>query len=235
MRAPQKINSFVVVDFETGGLDRKDGLHSQKVAVTEFAGLAINGVTLADILRYDDLVKPYDNGLIYDPEAARATGITKEMCVKDGIPLKDLVDNVCTLFNEANVHNSKIARPILVAHNWDFDRQFLMDIFKRAKVDLSKFVAGAKDAFGNFIPKGFCTIDLAKKCWGEVTDTDTKYNLQACCVKAGVDFIDGHRAMNDVNSTADLFKYFATRLRSGSSEVKVESGQISVHRQNFEW
>lgn len=235
MRAPQKINSYVVIDFETGGLDKKNGCHSQVVPVTEFGGMAIDGVSLQEIVRYDNLVKPYDPNLYYDPQAATATGITKQMCEKDGIPLEQLVDDICILLEEANIYKSKVARPILVAHNWPFDRQFFQDIFTRAKRDLSKYVAGGRDAYGNFIPEGIDSIYLAKACWAEVTDTTTKFNLSACCQKAGTDVIDGHRAMNDVIPLSDLLRYFLTRLRSGSSEVTVVEGQISIHRQGFQW
>ncbi len=233
-RAPQKINSFVIIDFENGGLDRKDGLHAQKYGITEFAGLAMNGVTLEEIIRYDNLIKPYDPKLIYDPQAAQITGITKEMCERDGAPVKQVVDDICQLFTEANIHNSKTAKPIIVAHNWPFDRQLLQYLFYVAGVDLSKYLSGGKDAHGNFIPDGIDTIDWCKQCWAEITDTDTKYKLQACCERAGVDFVDGHRAMNDVIPTADLFRYLITRMRSGSN-VTIKEGHISVHRQLFEW
>jgi DNA polymerase III epsilon subunit-like protein len=235
-RDPKKINSYVVIDFETSGLDKKDGLHAQKYAVTEFAGIAINGVTLEEILRYDHMVKPYDSGLIYDPEAAKFTGITKEMCEKDGVPLKQVVEEISMLLKEANLYNTKTAKPILVAHNWDFDRGFLQDIFRRAKVDLSVFVDGDKDAYGNFIPHGIDTMDLAKACWAEVTDTATKFRLVNCCERAAIDVIDGHHAMNDVIPTTDLLRYFLTRLRYGSNDtVVVQGGNVSVHRQLFEW
>lgn len=234
-RAPQKINSYVLIDFETGGLDKKNRLHSQNYPITEVGVLAIDGVDLNEIVRYDNLVKPYDAKLIYDPEAARATGITKAMCEKDGVSLREVVKDLCQVFTEANLHNTKIARPILVAHNWNFDRQFLQDIFRRAEVDLSKYVSGEPDHHGNFIPDGLDTIMFCKMLQAQITDKDTKFKLQDCCYRAGVDFIDGHRAMNDVVPMTDLFRYLATRLRSGSSEVTVTEGRVSVHRQSFEW
>jgi DNA polymerase III epsilon subunit-like protein len=235
-RAPQKINSYIVFDFETGGLDKKEGLHSQKYPITEFAGIAINGVTLEEILRYDDLVKPYDNSLIYDPIAAQLTGITRELCEKDGIPLRKLVENICQLAEEANIHKSKIARPVLVAHNGAFDKQFFQDIFRRAEVDASKFVDGDKDHYGNFQPTVLDTIDFAKMLWADITETTTKFNLAACCERAGIDLVDGHRAMNDVIPLADFVRYVITRIRSGSGQVEVSGGNISVkHRVNFEW
>jgi len=228
-RDPKKINPIVCIDFETGGLD------CTKNPITEFAGIAIDGVSFQETLRYDDLVKPYDNALTYDPKAAQITGINREMCEKDGVPLRQLVDNICTLLDEANTHHSKTAKPIFLAHNWDFDRGFLMEIFRRANRDLSKYVDGGKDCYGNFIPTGIDTVDLAKQCWAEITDNTTKFKLGACCSRAGIDYIDGHRAMSDVIPTVDLFKYFMTRLRSGSSDVKVIEGQVSVHRLTFQW
>lgn len=234
-RDPKKINSYAIIDFETGGLDRKDQLHAKKYPVTEFGGLAINGVTLEKIIQYDNLVKPYDNDLLYDKEAARITGITKELCEWEGVPLKELVEDLCTFFKEANLHNSRTALPICLSHNWPFDGPFLQDLFRRANVDLSKYVRGFKDCYGNFMPHGICSIDLAKECWGDVTDTDTKYDLTACCSRAGIEVADGHRAMNDVLPLTDLVRYFFTRSRSGSSEVKVVDGVATSHRATFEW
>lgn len=235
-RDPKKINTYVIIDFENSGLDKKDGWHCNKHAATEFAGIAINGVTLEEILRYDNLIKPYDANLIYEAEAAKFTGITREMCEKDGVPLKQLVEDMCLFFKEANLHNSRTAKPILVAHNWDFDRAYLQDIFRRAGVDLSVYVDGDKDAYGNFTPHGLDTMDLAKACWGPVTDQTTKFKLANCCERASIDVIDGHHAMNDVIPTVDLLKFFISRLRSeGGTEAHVQGGNVPVHRQTFEW
>lgn len=234
-RAPQKINSYIIIDFENGGLDKKNGLHALNYGTTEFAGLAINGVTLEEIVRYDNLIKPYDDSLIYGSVAAQITGINREMCEKDGIELKQLANDILQLIKEANVHNSKTARPILVAHNLGFDRQLFMDIFRRCNIDLSTHLSGSKDCYGNFIPDGIDTVDLAKQCWADITETTTKFKLGICCERAGVDYVDGHHAMNDVIPTTDLFRYFMTRLRSGSSDVTINEGVISTHRQTFEW
>lgn len=229
-RAPKKINSFVCIDFETGGLKH------EKNPVTEFAGLAINGVTLQEIIRYDNIVKPYDNSLVYEPAATKIHGLSKERCEKEGVRLSQIVSDACVLFEEANLYNTKTAKPILVAHNPGFDVPFLQDIFKRAKVDLSKYIAGYFDIHGHFQPEALDTTIMSKQCWGEVTDLDTKFNLKACCEKAGVDFVDAHRAMTDVVATTDLFRYLITRMRSSGGQVIIdEGGQIETHRQTFEW
>lgn len=234
-RAPQKINNYLIFDVETGGLDKKEGLHSKKVPITEFAGIGINGVTLEEILRYENIVKPYSTDLQYQPEAAAITGLTKERCEKEGVPLRQLVDDICQLLEETNIYKSKVAKPILVSHNFVFDRQFIMDAFIRAKVDLSKYVDGAKDAYGNFVPTGIDSIHLAKMLWAETTDTDSNFRLETCVGKAGIDMADAHRAINDCIPLADLLRYVITRLRSGSSEVTVVDGKATSIRNKFEW
>lgn len=234
-RDPKKIRSLLVIDVETGGLDKKDRHHAQLFPVTEFAGVGLDGISLEEIpYSYDNYVHPYDAALIYSEEASTVTGITRALCEEKGIPLRDLVNDIVTLITTANLHNSKSARPILVGHNVQFDINFLVDIFRRAEVDLSNLLAGERDASGNWYPHFIDTITLAQQCWGEITDTDTKFNLGACCRKAGIDHIDAHRAMNDVVATADLLRYFVARLRSGES-VTMNNGQATVHRQKFEW
>jgi len=230
--APQKINNYIILDFETGGTD-KNGEHAKKYPITEFAGIALDGVTLEKILAYDNLVKPYDENLTYDPEAANITGITKEMCEEKGIPLPNLVDDMCTFFKEANTHNSRTSKPILIAHNLPFDRQFLQDIFGRVGKDLKDYLAGEYDCYGSFIPEGIDSRMIAKMCWGEVTETTTNFRLTSCCEKAGIEYVDGHHAMNDVMMLVDLWRYFVKRMRSQS--VGIESIDKVNHRLTFEW
>lgn len=236
-REPKKINSYVFIDFETSGLDKKDNLHAQRCSITEVAALAIDGTTLEEIVRYDEIIQPYNDKHEWQSMAATLTGLTKERCIREGLPLKTVVENLSQVFSEANVYNTKTAKPILIAHNWPFDRQFLQYIFEFCKIDLSKLVDGDKDAMsGNFIPNGLDTIDWAKNVHAQLTDNTTKFNMAACCERAGVQLADGHRAMNDVMALKDLFIYYSTRLRSGSSEVMVNDGKVTVNRRNsFEW
>lgn len=234
-RAPQKINNLIIFDWETSGIDKKEGKHSQKYAVTEFAGIGFDTVSCGEIIRYDNLVKPYDDKLIYDPGTVAINGITKEMCIEQGVDLKVLVNDIVELAKKTNIHNSKTARPTLVAHNGLFDRMFIQDVFERCNVDMSKYIDGDLDSHGRFVPSIIDTIDLCKWLWGDITDTDTKFKLGACLQKAGIDISDSHRAINDVIALTDLVAYIITRLRSGSSEVSVTGGVVSVHRQNFEW
>lgn len=228
-REPKKINSIVIFDFETGGLD------PNKNPLMEVAMLAVDGVELQELVRYDNLIKPYDNNLHYDPKALNITGLTKELCEKEGERLAQVAEDMYKFFEEANLHNSKTAKPILVAHNGDFDRKWLQDIGRRANLDWSKVLDGEEDAWGNFQPHVLDSIDWAKQCFAEITENTTKFKLSHLCEKIGIDYVDAHRAMNDVVALADVMRYFIARLRSGSNQVSVSEGKASVHRQGFEW
>lgn len=228
--APQKINPIIIFDWETGGLD------CTKNPVTELAMIVLNGVTLEEILRYDDMIKPYNDNLVYQQEALDHSGITMVDLNNKGITIHELGENLLTVFKEANIHGSKTARPILVAHNADFDRGFLQAVCKELKLDISKLVDGEFDPWGNFVPHVIDSVDWAKRLEATRTDHTTKFKLGHCCQRAGVEYIDGHRAINDCTSLADLFRYYSARLSSGSSEVTVSDGRaIAAHRQVFEW
>lgn len=225
---PQKINNFIVIDFETGGLD------CRKNPVMEFAAIAVDGVTLDDIVRYEDYISPYDDELIYSPDAAKVTGITRELCEQKGIPLDQFISDLMELCKGANTRNTKTARPFFVAHNWPFDRGFLQDIMRRSGEDWSKLVDGDFDCYGNFIPHGIDSQDIAKFLWAPITETTTRFKLSDCCGMAGIEHVDAHRAMSDVEPLADLMRYFISRLRS-SGGVVVDKGQVSTNRKTFEW
>lgn len=230
-REPKKINSYVLVDFETGGL------FVDKNPIMSMALVAIDGTTLEEIVKYDNLVKPYDDKLVYEPAAMNINGLSKMKCMKEGVSLKELVDDACTVFKEANIYNTKTAKPKLIAHHWPFDRKFLQDIFRRCGIDLGIYVAGDKDAFGNFIPDGLDTIDWAKALHAPLTENTTSFKLGSCLQRSGIDFSgDAHTALGDTLSLTDMWRFFVTRLRSGSSEVTVSEGRAVInHRNNFEW
>lgn len=228
--APKKINSYVLFDWETGGLDNK------KNPVVELAMLAMNGTTLEEILRYDDLIKPYDDSLIYEPRALAVSGATLPALKSKGITLEELGENMIQVFTEANVYKNKLARPILIAHNAKFDRGFLQEVCRRLEIDLSQYVDGGFDPWGNFVPHVIDTIDWAKGLFAPKTENTTNFKFGSCCQRAGLEYVDGHKALNDVVLLADLWRYYLTRLRSGSSEVTVVEGRaVAAHRQNFEW
>jgi DNA polymerase III epsilon subunit-like protein len=227
-----KINNIVVFDWETGGLT------CQKNPVTEFAGLIIDTVTLESIAAYDNLVKPYDPALVYEARAMEITGLSKEKCEKEGIPLKQLGEDLCQLFETANKGRGKNFKCYLIAHNSSFDIPFLQDVCRRCNIDLSKYVAGYKDCWGNFQPYSDDTIIECKKIEGPETESDWKFNLDSCCSRAGINLNDAHRAMNDVVALADLVVHNIKRMRSVGTSTHVASDGAAVgssHRVVFPW
>ena len=47
---------------------------------------------------------------------------------------------------------------------------------------------------------------------------DEKINLGACCERAKIKLTDAHGAMNDVEATADLLRWFMKKLRAKKGE-----------------
>jgi DNA polymerase III epsilon subunit-like protein len=62
---------------------------------------------------------------------------------------------------------------------------------------------------------------------------DEKLNLTACSERAKIKLSDAHGAMNDVEATADLLRYFTKRLRSSKSESSVLESSNRERGQKF--
>lgn len=121
--------NILYFDTETTGLpDRKQPLdHPDQPHITQLGFiLEVNG---NDALVVDTLIKPenwplrkdkygkvYDPPRLIDPYASEITGITEEMCEKDGIPIADAVEMFVIAAENAD---------LLVCHNTVFDKQLL--------------------------------------------------------------------------------------------------------------
>lgn len=220
----------MLLDFETGGLpSEKNPVHN--VPICEVACLGVNGITLEEVLRYDNVVKPYDPKHIYEEGAMKVHGLTREVCERDGERLKQVVEDICLVAQETNVYQSKICRPMIVGHNVTFDIPFLEDAASRALIDLSHYFSGYRNQKGQFVLHYIDTMHMSKQADGH-KDDKIKYNLGDCCSRHGGELADGHRALNDVIATSSLFRSFVARLRStGSSIVSDGSGQVRKHFQ----
>jgi DNA polymerase III alpha subunit (gram-positive type) len=223
----KKINSYVVLDFETGGLS------PVKNPICEVACLGINGVTLEEVLRYDNVVKPYDKTLLYEEEVImKIHGLTHDVCEKDGENLRQVVEDLTLVFQETNVYQSKICKPILVGHNITFDIPFLTNIFKRANIPLKEYVSGYEDN-GVFIPHHIDTMFLTKGADGHKDEKTVKFSLIESVRRHSGDIADAHRALNDVIATASLFRHFMSKLRSQGSSLQAASDGSGLVRKKF--
>jgi DNA polymerase III epsilon subunit-like protein len=219
-----KINSFVILDFETGGLS------SQKNPITEVAALAIKGDTFEKIDLVSTYVKPYGE-YTYEDAALKATGITFQD-IENGISVKEAVQELIDLFKKADLYGGRGTKPILVAHNSGFDKGFLQQIFHHCgkMKELEKLVYGTFDFYNHFQPEFLDSIILAKMMWGNDEEM-TKYNLGSCITKAGLELADAHLAINDVIGLKELFEVVAKKMRAENASSNVTVNRYRDHFQ----
>ena len=178
-------NGFLIADVETGGLSAK------KNPITEIAIVGLD-YEYNKTIEYSSLIKPYDENLIYEKKAAEYTGISKELCEKEGKDIKQVFEEVTELVKSLKV--GKYQKPYLVGHNLiEFDFDFLNEFFLRFNKDIFELV----DTFL------LDTLKLSRMKYGK--EEVGGFTLEKCCERAGIQLIDAHRGMNDTKATADLF------------------------------
>jgi DNA polymerase III epsilon subunit-like protein len=222
------INSFIFLDFETGGLD------CRKHAVTELAAVAIKGDTLEKVDLISTYVKPYGN-YGYEAEALKHTGISTED-IESGIPVEELVNEFINLLIKSDLTpRNKGSKPILVAHNSAFDKGFLIQIFSHCNKlkELEKYTFGNTDYYGNYQPEMLDSQHLAKMIWG-ADEEIANFKLGTCIAKAGIDLADAHRAINDTIALKDMVISFTLNLRSGLGNNE-EVGTKHRYREHFQF
>lgn len=199
-------SNYIVYDTETGGLK------PEKAPITQYAAVILDGVTFKEIDRYETYLKPYA-GLEIDPVALAKTQVTMSD-INNGIKVKEFVKTVTKWWDMHNTVKSKkeMGRLVPVGHNVPFDNGFLQYALD---------VCEAGSLWNYHFPNIIDTMALAKMTWG--VDRFEKINLGSCCEKCGVKLIGAHGAMNDVEATADLFRWYMKKLR-GNITVDVDGG-----------
>jgi DNA polymerase III alpha subunit (gram-positive type) len=194
--------NYISCDVETGGLINSKKLAVYDIALTEIALVAIND-SLEIVEQKSWLIKPYSNDLEYNEEAAKVSGITKEMCVKQGQDIKIVCKEAIDFLKK---YKKGTSLPIIFGHNFvNFDSEFISNMFELCKEDLMKYV--------NPVPED--TMKWARLCWTE----STNYKLGTCCENAGITLVDAHRALTDTISTAKLWIYFMKNLRGLNTNI----------------
>lgn len=201
-------SNYIIYDCETGGLDET------KNPITQYACVVLDYNTLKEIDRFETYIKPY-NDLVIQKEALEHTMVSMTD-IKKGISAKDFV-NVLFEFNALHQAKSKtreMGRLVPVGHNIPFDNRFLnyvCNLYGKNYHDL---------VYENYID----TFPIAKMTWG--LKGEEKLNLTACCERAKIKLTDAHGAMNDVESTADLFRFFVKKLRNkGGLSISEETSR----------
>lgn len=190
-------SNYIVFDVETGGLD------PNKNPMTQYAAVVLDGRSLKEIDRFETYIKPYNN-LVIEKQALEHTQV-RMSDINKGISIKNFVEVVTEWWSQ-NIADTKIkemGRLIPVGHNVPFDIGF---------VDYALKYVGVGTYTDWMYPNLIDTFGLGKMAFG--IQGDEKLNLTACCERAKIKLADAHGAMNDVEATAELFRWFMKKLRS---------------------
>ena len=207
--------NYIVTDCETGGLPGKTSAAFDDIALTEIAIVVVNS-KLEQVEEFSWLIKPYKEDLIYSKGAEIASGISKEMCEKQGEDLQKVFLEIKQVFNK---YKDGRSLPVILGHNFvNFDSNFFINMFRFFKDDLTKYV--------NNEPED--TIKWARLMWPE----SLNYKLGTCVERAGITLTNAHRALSDTKATAELWIHFMKNLR-GLSVTSVEN-QPKKFRESFE-
>lgn len=157
---------FAAIDFETTGLSPKSP-HSHRVIEVGIVRFSLEDGISAE---YETVINPLrDIGPfeIHRISAGEATGAPT---------FTEVANDIAKLLNGA----------ILIAHNKNFDLQFLRSELERAEIKYAKLDA-------------LCTMELV----GMVKPRGPR-RLTDCCEVLGVDVLDAHRALNDAKMAANI-------------------------------
>ena len=208
-------SNYIVYDCETGGLDET------KNPITQYACVVLDFKTLKEIDRFETFVKPYNN-LTIEKQALDHTMVSMSD-IKQGISVENFVD---VLFEFNKLHQAKgkfkdANRLVPVGHNIPFDNRFLTyacNLFDKNYFEL---------VYDNFID----TFPIAKMTWG-ILGTE-KLNLTACTERAKLKLTDAHGAMNDVEATADLLRWFIKKLRAKKGTADSAEQEVRARGRDF--
>lgn len=203
----QKSN-YIVFDCETGGLDET------KNPITQYAAVILDGKTLKEIDRWETFVKPYAD-LVIEQEALDGTMVSMSD-INSGLNVKEFIATATEFWEAHRVKTKKreMGRLVPVGHNVQFDIRFINWV-----LDFEK----KRDMFEWHHPNFIDTYPLAKLAFG--IKGDEKLNLGASCGNAKIKLTDAHGAMNDVEATADLLRWYMRKLRAKKGDSVNESNQ----------
>ena len=210
------IQSFYkIYDTETGGLN------PQENPITQFACIVLDYKSLKEVDRYETFIKPYNN-LVITSQALQHTMVTMSD-VKKGISVQDFVgvNREFDQLYQAKGRYKEANRIVPIGHNVPFDNGMLEYAYNFCGKDYYEFI------HPNFID----TQTLAKMTWGLLGNE--KINLTACCERAKLTLTDAHGAMNDVEATADLFRWFTKKLRSKRGTAETAEEETRARGQEF--
>lgn len=198
-------SNYIVHDCETGGLDENEN------PITQYACIILEGTTLKELDRYETFVKPYAD-LKIEKVALEKTMVSMTD-IKNGIPVKEFVSTTQDLWKQyqSKAKWEDARRLVSVGHNIPFDHRMLQWAFNFCK----------KGSIGSLLQDSFIdTMVLTKMTFG--LNGNEKITLSDAIRYTKLKITDAHGAMNDVEATADLLRWFTKKLRSKRGEAAVE-------------
>lgn len=196
-------SDYIVFDCETGGLDET------KNPITQYAAVILDGKTLQEKDRFETFIKPY-NDLTIEKQALEHTMVTMSD-INAGISISQFVKTVTAWWesHRAKAKAKEMGRLVPVGHNVTFDLRF---------INYALALEGVGTTEEWMYPNLIDTFSLGKMTFG--IEGDEKLNLGSCCERAKIKLTDAHGAMNDVEATAELFRWYMKKMRAkkGSSE-----------------
>ncbi|MEM6734446.1 MAG: 3'-5' exonuclease [Bacteroidota bacterium] len=225
----KKMNHFVGLDFETGGLD------SVKCGITEVGMIAFRADDFKELQRYQSYVSMYHRKdlrkrivkkaeredpvqMEYDWDMMkRDTNITKELLEKKGKPLQEVAVELFEKIKKVNLDNGRRTKPILVGHNIVFDIGFLQQLCGYTGHDPRKYFAGKEDFYGNFQPNYMDTLSLSRLYFAP-NEKVISHNLSDVAERFGIELFAAHSAQYDTEVSNGLFQRYVSLLRNGSGK-----------------
>ncbi len=215
--AKSRIQDYLVMDTETGGLPSKTKFGTLDIALCEVAMVMVSP-ELKIVGKGSFLIKPYEAE--YQSKALSVNGLTMEVLRNDGIHLNE---GVPTINDFINSYKTTKTKPVLVGHNMKrFDLQFIENLYLMHKKDLWKSV-------NNYV---IDTLELSHMMYPEAPN----FKLGTMVGQFDIELVDSHRAVADAISTAELLINYLKNLRGENnvqSEVQIE--EVKQEVKNFKF
>jgi DNA polymerase III alpha subunit (gram-positive type) len=207
-----RIQDYLVIDVETGGLTNKDNIAFYDIALVEVAMVYLSP-DLKILDKASFLLKPYTvKGVSpsYNGEAFEITNLTMDMLENEGVSIVDGIE-IIKQFISTNLTSNK--KPVMVGHKIDkFDGDFFINMFKSEKDNIFKIV---QDTF----------IDtLTMSHWRYPQSVD--YKLSTMCDLLDIELVNAHRALPDTIATAELFIEYMKGFRGKG--ISLQSDDIVI-------
>jgi DNA polymerase III alpha subunit (gram-positive type) len=209
--------NLIIFDCETGGLD------FNKNPITEIALVAVDPVKFKPIHKFESFVQPYQDLEITQKSLEHSRVSLAD--IKNGMEAEKLIRELIKFFKASTVRGFQ-GKPVLCGHNVSFDIAFLSSLFARYGKNLADYVAENNGEIDRMD-----TMRLARLKWRKVDKSNDKFNLGACCKRAGIDLVGAHGAMNDTLVTVKLLAYFSDSMQGdGKVESREELEQQKTRR-----